>query len=441
MNNRQEKPMLHFTPGDWNSYNNNLDTVTRKLNITSSNVRQESSQLRSSIDNTMKWKLKDTNQKLGDRISDVDQWRRNLDRTLRDVKSAIDRLSEAKGETERSVASNIPLLEAANECIGIRDRRGGVDLVEDEPYYELNKESELIQKINSSLRESASHAWDHLLELKEQRDLLESDLRDKNDTLRIDRTQLSLGPTDTHLTSLKPWPADACSAGRCPVSLETWLEHCLQRKRAAEGAVARAQRTEGAALALIRKARNDISQQREATQFALRKRRHETLQARDALAAQRQDLKDEISRLEREMLNMEQGHDGTRGNLKLVHTRLESRKARPGFELVRDMPTVGLEEELRHVTQSREYMQQKLRDIRHCGKTCETSQHHLHEVEDDLQRKERSLDIETRSLDMHENPPRSPYQTDIAWLAPTDRSQLANNILSPKDHEEYQLVD
>lgn len=88
------------------------------------------------------------------------------------------------------------------------------------------------------------------------------------------------------------------------------------------------------------------------------------LQARDALAAQRKDLKDEIERLDREMLTIEQSISESRGNLKLVQTRMEYRKDRPGFELVRDRPTVGMEEELRHVVESREYLEQKLKDVK-----------------------------------------------------------------------------
>lgn len=82
------------------------------------------------------------------------------------------------------------------------------------------------------------------------------------------------------------------------------------------------------------------------------------------MAAQRKDLKDEIERLDREMLTIEQKLNESRGNLKLVQTRLEYRKDRPGFELCRDLPTVGLEEELRHVAESREFLEQKLRDVK-----------------------------------------------------------------------------
>ncbi|XP_035206370.1 tektin-B1-like [Stegodyphus dumicola] len=129
------------------------------------------------------------------------------------------------------------------------------------------------------------------------------------------------------------------------------------------------------------------------------------------------------------MLTIEQTIDNSRGNVKLVQTRMENRKFRPRIELCRDNATVGLEEELRHVVESREYLAQKLRDIKNM---LNRVQQHLHEVEDDLQRKERSLAIETTCLEIHERPSKSPYQMDIAWLAPmntTATSQYADQCI------------
>ncbi|XP_054707732.1 tektin-B1-like [Uloborus diversus] len=437
-NSYQEKLMPHYTPNDWQSYNKNLETISERTNFTGNNVRQEASQLRNAVSNTMSWKLKDTNQKLGDRINDVDQWFRNLDRTLREVQEAVDRLSEAKLETERTIAANLPYFEAAKECLNLRDRRKEIDLVEDEPYHEIKKEVDLIHKINNALRDCAAHDWDHLIQLKEQRDKLEADLKDKDSALKNDRFQLSLTPTSTNIISFKPWPADACSAGECPVSLDTWLQNSVDRRRSAEDAIARATRATNDSWNLIRKTTNNIRHQREATQFAMRKRRHETLQARDILAAQRKDLKDEIDRLDREMLTVEQTIDTSRGNLKLTQTRLENRKFRPRFELCRDDPTVGLEEEMRNVMESREHLAQKLRDVKNM---LNRAQEHLHEVEDDLQRKERSLAIETTCIEVHERPSKSPYQMDIAWLAPMNTTTSRYMDDSIKRGTNQRLVD
>lgn len=90
--------------------------------------------------------FQDTNQKLGDRINDVEQWFRNLDRTLREVQDAVDRLSEAKVEAERTIASNLPLQEAVKECLNLRDRRREIDLVEDDVYFEIKKVSHMFEE-------------------------------------------------------------------------------------------------------------------------------------------------------------------------------------------------------------------------------------------------------------------------------------------------------
>lgn len=61
------------------------------------------------------------------------------------MQEAVDRLSEAKIETKRTISENLPLLEATKECLNLRDRRRQIDLVEDEVYYEVKKVSRFLE--------------------------------------------------------------------------------------------------------------------------------------------------------------------------------------------------------------------------------------------------------------------------------------------------------
>nr|KAF6445337.1 tektin 2 [Molossus molossus] len=100
--------------------------------------------------------------------------------------------AQMKESAEKNLqAKNLPL-DVAIECLTLRDSRRDIDVVKDPVEEELHKEVEAIDATKKALQQKISQAFEKLCLLQEVRQQLNSDHRDKMETLDIDRGCLSL---------------------------------------------------------------------------------------------------------------------------------------------------------------------------------------------------------------------------------------------------------
>ncbi len=122
---------------------------------------------------------------------------------------------------------------------------------------------------------------------------------------------------------------------------------------------------------------SDLDAQKNATDFAMRRRIHEAEQAKDELNWQRKQVKieptvqniveilfffqteDEIARIEQDIDGIEKAIRDKDPVIKLAHTRLENRTYRPGMDLVRDEVQYGLVDEVKQLEASQKALQDK----------------------------------------------------------------------------------
>ena len=83
-------------------------------------------------------------------------------------------------------------LEIVLENLNVREARQEFDVVKDDVEHQLNNEVQLIENIKDKLRMRAEEAWDSLAKLEEIREVVQLDLKDKNEALDIDMQQLDL---------------------------------------------------------------------------------------------------------------------------------------------------------------------------------------------------------------------------------------------------------
>ena len=111
---------------------------------------------------------------------------------LKDINLEISVQKDAKEACERALeAKNMPL-EIVLENLNVREARQEFDVVKDDVEHQLNNEVQLIENIKDKLRMRAEEAWDSLAKLEEIREVVELDLKDKNEALDIDMQQLDL---------------------------------------------------------------------------------------------------------------------------------------------------------------------------------------------------------------------------------------------------------
>lgn len=137
--------------------------------------------------------------------------------------------------------------------------------------------------------------------------------------------------------------------------------------------------------------------QRDRVDFTLRKRIYETQRARNELEWQLLKMSDEMERVLKEIQILDEALQAKVDARKLCETRLENRAYRPGVELSRDEPELGLKDEVMQLRQTQEDLTDKI----NCAKaTYNALEDQKVLIDRDLQNKSHSLMTDIRCLDL-----------------------------------------
>lgn len=386
------KPSQRYQLSDWRTNSYLLSTNAERQRDASHQIRQEARILRNETNNQTVWDEHDNRTRLAERIETVNRWKEMLDKCLTDLDAEIDSLTQAKESAEQSLqAKNLPL-DVAIECLTLRESRRDIDVVKDPVEEELLKEVEVIEATRKVLQEKISQAFQHLCLLQEIRQQLNSDHRDKMETLEIDRGCLSLNLTSPNI-SLKVNPT------RIPkdsTTLREWDDFTRFNKNRADAEMkAGIELREAIALA-IAQTNNELEAQRVATEFAFRKRLREMESFYSELKWQEKNTLEEIAELQADIRRLEEDLRRKMMNLKLAHTRLESRTYRPNVELCRDQTQYGLIDEVHQLEATISTMKQKLAQTQDAlDALCK----HLARIQADIACKANTMLLDTKCMD------------------------------------------
>merc|ERR1711936_526559 len=357
-----ERPIGRYAPPDWHARNSKLSEVARNTRDYSHALRQEAKQLRIDAEAKTKWFNYENNVKLNERVRNITEWRDKLDQCLKDINLEISVQKDAKEACERALeAKNMPL-----------------EIV--------------LENIKDKLRMRAEEAWDSLAKLEEIREVVQLDLKDKNEALDIDMQQLDLTESSAGI-SHKP---DAVRVPKGSVVPETWYTFSENNKMMAEQAMAESQRLREAIFHSIEQTSNDLRVQQDATNFDFRKRHYEMKRAKEELEYQMKTTRNEISDQELNIADMEAAIRAKENPLKLAETRLENRTFRPHVELCRDEPQDGLTMEVQALKDTIHQLNVKLD---HSRETLTELEAHLHKLEEDHKNKQLALALHSRCMD------------------------------------------
>lgn len=387
-----DRPIGRYAPPDWHARNSKLSEVARNTRDYSHALRQEAKQLRIDAEAKTKWFNYENNVRLNDRVRNITEWRDKLDQCLRDLNLEISVQKDAKEACERALeAKNLPL-EIALENLNVREGRQEFDVVKDEVEAQLQTEVQLIENIKDKLKQRCEESWDCLAKLEEIREIVDLDLKDKNEALDIDMQQLDLSENSANI-SHKP---DATRVPKGTVQPETWYTYSENNKMLAEQAMAESQRLREAIFHSIEQTSNDLRVQQDATNFDFRKRHYEMKRAKEELEYQMKATKNEIADQENNIGDMEAAVKAKQNPLKLAETRLENRTNRPHMELCRDDPQDGLTMEVQTL---KDTIYQLMAKLDHSRETLTELEAHLHKLEEDHKNKQLALSLDSRCMD------------------------------------------
>nr|CAH8865908.1 unnamed protein product [Trichobilharzia regenti] len=389
------KPSIKYQPPDWFTNSFAISANSQRQREASEQIRQETRSLRLAAALRTKWDEFNNTTRLADRIDAIKDFRDILELAHLQLDEEISMVNLGKDALEEQMKNIITPKECVTECLALRDRRKRIDYVEDAPEAQLKKEKELIDKSHKRLQQKVDEAFEQMLLLKEARGQVLLDLQDKHAAMDIDIQQYKLKPTCPGV-SFKPNPTRIPKGTTTPQQWEEFTRYNWQR---AQAEIRAGQRLREAIFQMLCQVSNDLEAQAQATEFALRQRKHDMEQALDELKWQKKQTEDEMAEMENDLDQLEKAIHGLIPAGKLAQTRLERRTYRPGVELCRDAVQYGLTDEVKQIEATNEALLEKQRQARHA---LDALHKQLNRINDDIAIKEESLKIETDCLDLRE---------------------------------------
>jgi len=182
--------------------------------------------------------------------------------------------------------------------------------------------------------------------------------------------------------------------------------------------------------ASLMQADNDIEAQQNATEFALRRRLHETARAMDELQFQKERTMNEIKFMEAQIHQLEMSIRPKKEAMKLAQTRLENRKDRPNVEKAVTEIDYGLMDECKALEQSVNAIQAKLTECKH---QLNSNQSELASINSDLTTKHNAHSLIKQCLDGRgrlKATPKTPTQLNLTMtgIEKDEHNFLAQNL-------------
>lgn len=311
---RLEKPAEKKNKSDWEHFTWNFSNLAEQQREDTLRIRHEGRTVRNQTGIHARWETYRNNNRIRDRITEIDNWRVALEQTVSAIDLEIKKVEAAKEAVEQAIEVKVMDLDIVNEIMTIREQRRGNDYIVDEAQMELAKvwfktrdwfrssswiydltecdsnlqETCLIKDARNLLEKKAQEAWHQIARLQEVRQQILRDLNEKILGLDIDRYLLNLNESSSEI-SFRP---DPLRVPKGMITPQAWEEQSRYNKIRADCELATSIKLRESMLLTIDQTYNDIRSQREATDFAMRKRQHEVGKSGDDLQHQRQKVKE-----------------------------------------------------------------------------------------------------------------------------------------------------
>ncbi|CAO1322679.1 unnamed protein product [Diamesa hyperborea] len=388
-----QKPLKHISLNDWNQRISQLRNVSETKRLDSFTERQSSRHLRNESTVESFWTTYYNNERISERITEVDRWRQSIEIAKSRIEKEISMLRAEKSGTEKCLESMTTPIIVVSECLSQRDVRLTNELTLDDCDTELHRELCIVESNQRLLRDQCQSAWGKLNELNQVRFKLDLDIGDKLEATQIDDEQLRLDKSCSNIT----YKTDALRIPRNSCTYRGWLENCKELKLLSEKELTESYAIRESLFVAREKAKNVLHAQQEKTEYTIRQRIFETQKNRNELEFQKLKTQEELHKVFIEINDLHKTLEVKDNALKLAESRLENRTNRSGMELVLDSVFDGLSDEVVNLKEIRLMLKDKIVKAKGTANLLEAQ---INNIDRDLQNKQHSLSVDVRGLDM-----------------------------------------
>ncbi|XP_009090011.3 tektin-4 [Serinus canaria] len=321
---------------------------------------------------------------LGQRLQDVHFWRVELQKEIMELDAETNLLAAQKLRLERALdATEVPYSVVIDnlEC---RERRQPPDLVIDEVERQLMKEADLIREIRDLLKRTIIQAATQIRSNRIQKENCELDWSDKVETYHIDDKCIGYCADSTNV-QFHPSSVKFEENASTPKS---WAQFSHDNISRAEQEKLASVQLRSLINNIIHDASEDLRMQRAAVSEAFDSHCRELDQAKLRLESHLRQILKDIGDEEANIENLKKAIRDKEAFLKVAHTRLYDRSARPNVELCRDEPQFRLVSEVEELTVFLEALKRKLME----------SEQNLKNLEETRMKLEKEIAVKANSI-------------------------------------------
>ncbi|XP_010608273.1 tektin-5 [Fukomys damarensis] len=347
-----------YSPHDWDQSNQLQIRGAEASRLWASRLTGDSMQLMQDKEQLTCQMQKRTSWNLGQRLSDIGFWKSELCYELDRLLAEYRNLETVKRRLECAAEEvNCPL-QVALECLYLREKRIGIDLVHDSVEKNLIREVDLLKCCQERMRQFAQRVDIQMRDNRDAQHALERDLEDKNSAQFIDEKCFNLRNTSDCISYFHGMEK---VDGTVSVP-ETWAKFSNDNIKHSQNMRANSIRLWEEAEHLFESLSDQMWKQFTDTNLAFNTRISEETDVKNKLQTQLAKMLQEIFQMENTIMLLERSIMAKECPLKVAQTRLECRSWRPNVELCRDIPQFKLVNEVFAIDDTLQTLKLKLRE-------------------------------------------------------------------------------
>jgi len=381
------QPPQKFIPPEWNQSNICKYNCAENARIASERLIDESDRLIEETFQTTKRTQQNINNKLDQRLRDLNKWKDELNIKLDELKKENEDLLNYKKRLESAIESCNEPLAISQDCLHFRENRIGIDVVHDGPEIELLKEVEVINGVQNLLIRTHEEAVEQIRLNRSAIYYLGKDLKDKFEAIKIDGYCEQLNNNSVDI-SLQP---NYVQIEPNSVSPRDWREFSNSNIEKSERERINSTNLRGIIDSCLKTTCDDLKFQQKAVNISFEDRITECKRAKEKLEDHLAKILKEIGEEEKEICELKKAINDKTAPMMVSQTRLKERSYRPNVELCRDQVQYQLLDEVNEINSNVNRLKKVLYDSEQQLKALTRNQLSL---EEDIQVKANSIYID-----------------------------------------------
>ncbi|XP_034949807.1 tektin-3-like [Chelonus insularis] len=330
---------------------------------------------------------RESSQLLGQRITDIGFWERELANELDKIIIENNKMQECMRTLQRAIQDIEGPLHVAEECLYHREKRQGLELIHDEPEQTLFNEIEVERNCQKKLKVFIDKCTEQLKNGRAVQHEIEININNKNLALGIDTMCHQLNVYSPGLQYYK----GVESYDSYNIDGESWVEASNAIVKKSQLIRAQSGQLQNDITTKINTVSHELWKAWSLTNNALARRVIEISEAKRKLLIYLKNIQHEIFAVERNIQLITKAIGDKSAALKVAQTRLEARLHRPQAESCKDAAQLKLSEEVESIKLMVDELHIKLQE-------CEAQHQQLLRtrvnLEDDLKAKMDALYID-----------------------------------------------